>query len=570
MTARRRAILPFTLALGALLVSVACDLREGEGDGSARVEPLCRSAADCAAGDTCVPDLGACVSPEPNDLRVAVQLTPPPTAAYATTQYLGFTLDEANALDLSLPAPRRVRGSVGTLMEPNVLATLTARAPGDIPGTEYRFTTTSRKDQEDAWGYELLLAPTDEYYQVTVTLDNDAFPPFNFFAKFAKENEVLDIDVPRLDDYYTIRGLLVTDEATDTALDSVRVAAFSKRSANVSTVAAVGEDGSFELRVQPEPEGDTYRIVVEPTKRTAAIPTVPLVEEQLVTGDVDLGRLALGDLPAPVAQPMAVEGPDGEPLAGTTVRCRGPVLGGTLTDEATTDSAGSVVLYLRKGSYECTCRPPAGSSAAAARWTDRVVAAGDPWSFALDEKLRVEGTVTEHSGARALRGLTVVAVHTDPDDPLHGREVDTTTDQHGRYALMVEPGVYALVVLPPDGAGLPVAIREGIQIATSAVHDIVLPAATLVTGAVRGAKGEGLAGVRVDFYQVPEPDGAAGGGAEAGAAPDEDAAASAARAPAAAASLDARPDTTYDRLVRVVGSAVTDEEGVYRALLPNP
>ena len=552
----------FSLAL--LLVLSGCALKEaGERDGTVRA--ACADDDDCPAGDVCAVELGACVSPEPSTLQLAVQLTPPATAAYATTQFADITTTSGTPVDFTLPAPRRVRGWVRTDMnplEPNVSATVTATAAGEIPDTAYFFSAASRKKttQDEAdFGYELLLAPTGEYYQVTVLLDNEDFPPYHPVPrKFASPVEQWDLVVPGLPAYHRVTGRVVSSKAAGTPVENVRVTAFSLGTPNVSTVSGVDADGVFEVSVPPEPKGESYTLVAEAMDRADAVPTVTLVAELFVDGDVDAGDLELGPLPGRVTASVEIHGSDGAAAAGVTVRCRGGALAGTLVDEQVTDEKGQATLLLREGAFDCTCLPPVGSADGAGVWSldtgdeDAVV-----WAIDLARKARLTGVVRDHSGVEPLADVAVIAVHTGTADPRHGQEVETITDAEGRYVLSLEPETYALVALPPDATLQPNRVLEHVRIDGDAVLDIGLNRATMVVGTVRGADGEPLAGVRVDFYRVP---------------PDE---APPSESDGAYLGVAARPrardgSPAYDQLVRVVGSALTAADGAYRVLLPLP
>ena len=551
----------FGWLLLALLLAAGCEMQQVD-ELSGSVRPACSDDGDCPAGDECAPEIGACVAAQPTTLRLAAHLTPPPTAGYATTQFVDLTAETGAPVDFTLPTPRRVRGWVraeDNLLEANVPATITARAPGQIPDTEFSFTVTSKKTTDAAtdYGYELLLAPTDEYYQLTVLLGNDEFPPYHPEPrKFGRESERLDLVVPSLEAYHRIAGRVVSNVAAATPVARLRVSAFSLGTPNVSTVAEVDEDGYFVLSVPPtDPKGESYSLVVEPTGREDAIPASTLVEELFVDGDVDAGDLALGALPGRVAAHFQVMTSAGVPAEDVRVRCEGEIAEGTLTDEQATDADGSAELVLRKGSYECTCAPASGASDGAGVWTlktgdeDRV-----EWTITLERKVRVTGVVRDHSLTYPLADVTVVAVHVDLSDPRHGLEVETTTDADGRYILHLEPQTYALVLLPPEGSLQPVRILEDVIVGADTELDIAVESSTLVSGTVRGASGEPLAGVQVAFYRIP-PDADLDGGGEP-------------QTPSAAFRRDRVHTPSYDRLVRVVGSTMTDDEGAYRVLLP--
>ncbi len=551
-----------------VLLLGGCDyLRAGLDSGEGSAPHACTSDAQCLATERCVVDLGACVLREYEPETIAATLTPSAATRYAATQFPEVELSSSRTTDFVLPAARRVAGWVRIADNPleySVSATIMARAEGDIAGTEYLFSTTSRKKakSDSIRGFELLLAPTRHPYDITVLLENEAFPPYHLApTTFDRDVTDLVIQVPALESYYRLSGRLVNTLATGTPLTEVRLAAFSHSTPNTSTTAEVAEDGRFVVLVPSEPKSDLYRLVLQPHGSTAAIPSLTLIEEFTVGESIDLGDLELPRLPGKGEVQIRATCPEGGAAAGVEIRCRGDIAGGVLTSTGKTDAQGQATLTLRRGEYSCVFMPPTGDwlGVTQAEFELATIPAPDEpheWEIALARKSKLQGTLHAHGSGAPVAHVTVAAVNLEHGHPLRGREVSTTSDLNGDYSLMLEDGRYLLIASPNMGVGQAMGLIDDLSLVGDTVLDIDFPPARVVSGVVSGSDDEPIPGVRVDFFRnTPE--------IYLDPAP-EDSESDSDPKPARARLLD----STLERTVRVIGSAVSDENGHYKVLLP--
>lgn len=489
------------VAVALLLAFPACGLRQGA-PGNGEITPGCLTDDDCLSDERCAEELGGCVLLEPGVITVSVQLTPPVDSDYALTQYADLVVDAGQALDLATPPATRVTGTVRTsnnLLEPSVAATVVARTPGSVPGTELRFDGVSRKASGGELGYELALAPA-KTYEITVLLDNARFPPHRFERIFSGPEEREDFVLAELDEHPTFSGRIVSIAGSETPLGGLRVTAFATESNQVSTVAEVGVDGRFSVTVPPGEEA--YRLLVDPTDRLQAIPRTVLPEPFLADGELDLGDVEIGQLPQRSELSFRLERADGAPVPGALVRCVGAINGGTLTDAEESDANGRARLILRSGQYDCVALPPPSSQAAASGWSVELTSEGPAErSIELPLRARVTGTVCDAGCLRPVSDVNVIAIHADPADPRFGEEAATMTDGSGDFALRLEPARYVVVLRPREGTGFPVTVLEDVRVEEDTELTLSLSRGVALRGFVRTPAGDPLPDVTLECFR---------------------------------------------------------------------
>ncbi len=161
----------------------------------------------------------------------------------------------------------------------------------------------------------------------------------------------------------------------------------------------------------------------------------------------------------------------------------------------------------------------------------------------------VSGRLTDEAGV-ALAGAQVSLHRLGPTtgDKRDAEDVSKPlmTDAQGVFAGHLDAGSYALWVEPVDSAGLPRALLQQVSVTAGAEVklELVVPAPAVLTGRVRSAKGETVAGVQVEVLSEALP------------------------APLQGKPSDAQPSAvTAQHDSHVLATAVTGLGGVFKALL---
>ncbi len=190
---------------------------------------------------------------------------------------------------------------------------------------------------------------------------------------------------------------------------------------------------------------------------------------------------------------------------------------------AETAADGSFSASLVAGDYDVLISPQDGDFGNAIRHAFRVrsdVGQQAGQIFTLDPRLPLEGRVLTPAGD-AMRGAQVTAVpfsaaymhHPCLDDPdmatlaPHAASNNASTGSDGSYRLDLDPGLYRVLVQPPDGAGYPPTLSGTLCVA-SRVHafDVTLDAPVAVHGTVHDAARHAVPGATVDaLIRVSQP-----------------------------------------------------------------
>jgi len=330
---------------------------------------------------------------------------------------------------------------------------------------------------------------------------------------------------------------------------TVRAVDLARGAMVVSTVAVTaGRDaavpGSFDLDLSPGGPSDwALRITSSPGSRSWLTVDIPRADLERIdpTGRAlgvelasDLGlpyvngmRPSGGTMPAGSEAPcvgcVEVRGSvEGRSVSGATRTLRGvavqlrtqlsgaaslgPGARSTFECRVTTEDDGSFLAWLVPGDYAVVVVPTQGEFGNAVRSAFRVQ--GDVprqvgQVFAVEPRLPLDGRALTPSGA-AMEGARVTAIpfqdayvnHACLEDPemaalaSRARGADTLTVGDGSFRLDLDPGLYRLLIEPPDSSGFPATLGSPVCV-TSRVraYDVTLDPPLEVHGTVRDAVG---------------------------------------------------------------------------------
>ncbi len=320
----------------------------------------------------------------------------------------------------------------------------------------------------------------------------------------------------------------------------------------VSTVSASGADGAFTCRLAPgSPDAWSLRLTTDDGHGGSLAIDVPRATLEAaaaggrrVTVTVgDLAGLPAGMIPATATPPRSpspgapcagcvdvrasAEGVDArgrsQALAGASVTFRTAVaapsgLAGStawFTSTVETDGAGSLRAWLIPGDYDVTVTPRGELYRSAMQHGFRV--RGDAATqagqvFSASARPSVLGRVLGRDGL-AVRNARVTAVPygaAAPNDPcLADADVaalaeytapsGAVTVGDGSFRIDVNPGLYRLLIEPPENSGLPVTLSASVCVAQTVMNlDTSLEAPVQVQGTVRDASGAVAPGATIE------------------------------------------------------------------------
>jgi len=210
------------------------------------------------------------------------------------------------------------------------------------------------------------------------------------------------------------------------------------------------------------------------------------------------------DVTLPLGFPVFgfVRGPSGEAVANVDL---------DFTDEATGErvptpgdqsgGSGAYRVVVRPGTYSVAFNPPPNLRLAAWQETGVVISGATTLDVQLETGFVVSGIVRDASGA------PVAGADLDVDDTATGRRLwiaDDTTAPDGRYAIIVPPGDFEVLVDPPLGAEMVSAIVRGVAVSADlALADVVLARGVRVGAQVIGPDGFPFAGAKVLVREAP-------------------------------------------------------------------
>ncbi|AFE05510.1 hypothetical protein COCOR_03919 [Corallococcus coralloides DSM 2259] len=454
-----RAFRALALALG--LTGTGCGFLEDEPPPE---QLVCRSDAECAAGQVCFVD--GCGNPG-GDIVVEVQAHPK-----AGLLAQDFPVDRLRPeQNLELFSPVRLTGTVtrgssttadgGTAPVPyrapiHVLATGASRL---IPGVARRHETTLFPDN-GAWA----LPVGSGQYTVTLTPLDPGLPPLSRDAFVdPSSGGMVAFDLPIASRVVTLTGTLMLQGSKRVEAD-MEVQVLDESLRPLSQRARVARDtGAFQLVLGAEDAArDTVLLRATPVNAADLVPWKTFVVDPSTISPIPL---ELGDSGVAVRVEGRVLEMDGQtPMAGARVSLQGSVAGGGTFK-------GVPVLTDKEGRYQLQSLPGVAESpltllivpphSSRSRLTPQpvTVAAVDTVlpDVTCPERMTVVGSVKNPEGTGPASGVRVVVEPVGALDgypqPPQGFESSLTTDSNGNFALALDPGEYRLDFLP--GENLP-------------------------------------------------------------------------------------------------------------------
>lgn len=461
------------------------DLPPGSGSVPPKQALGCTSDRDCAAGEGCV---GVCLPLAGEGLTYSVVVVPPAGSGLIPDQFAGVAVQAGGTLDLTVTEPVEVRGTVAftpdaltpalpagqdsQALEP-VGGILVATAAGLIPGTQFRSEASVQAQQKvgEDWTFVLRLLPGVPYSVTFVPSDEPArgalaqLPTYTFSAQFSKSETGLQVLIPSKTDYLasSIVGVVFLDEAGSQPVQGAKVSTVG--SGMKGTTAVTDEKGVFRIVVPPGAGGLTLR--VEPGK---GLPLFPIREFVYAGGARELSadatpRFVVGPVP-PVRevliQVFSVQGQTLNPVAQARVEADGQAGGGLASGYTVTGADGVARLSLLEGVYALAVIPPEGSAYAARVSTLDLESNQDTNVFhvPLSPRTRIAGLVVRDDDGTPVVGAAVTfqsdRVSAFVGTSLAANEVTASavSNADGAFEVLLDPGVYAMTVIPPASAGL--------------------------------------------------------------------------------------------------------------------
>jgi hypothetical protein len=512
----------------AFAIASACAIRDARTSGE--------SGQPCSTSDQC--DSSVCFLGECRATSSALSLVHAEVrtsdSRYGTLQSSAVDLRKTPVADFTLQPLLAISGRVmqradppgaGSAAVPGAIVVFTDLAPG-IPDR-----IVSISAQSDSAGTYAVRLPASIY---DVLVAPSTQPVSHPDGPVAVSNPSLDLVLPAKAALAHVTGTLQINGGG--GLAGAQVSAVDATGTSIAVAQVSDASGSFALDLPPGPPA--FSLQIGPQAAPSANDPVPNFNPKpFLPGQVNLGNIDLGTLPAPAT------------LTGRVVDSRGAAVGSArvlllstsaasylLSGQTTTRPDGSFSVLVRAGSYLVEVAPDVDPAQPAVSdpITVPVVAPTTPLASAIvcPDKVKVSGIVLRSDGRPASAGFRVDA--TRLSDPLTGRGTRSIlTDATGAFSLVLDRGHYRIEITPTTESAVPRTIlavdvpSSTAPVALPALH--IFPPHELV-GTVRGGNpATPVPGATVNFYAV---------------------------------------DSTGTKSV-LIGSAVSDSSGQYRAVLPD-
>jgi hypothetical protein len=463
-----------------------------------RIENRCTTDADCS-GSVCDVGLAMCVSPDPDPLRIGLEVTPPSAAGArsAATHSLGpYEIEGADDLG-ALPIPPSIM-VIGTVRVPGeaepIGASIRFSRPGAFVGARriHVETTTaavsySIADQEVDYQTELV---ADAEYTITVTPVGEwagRLPPLRFPHTIGGGGDIYPLPIEYPSDLVELKGLVVNSmelPAMGRTVWAIDAESGRRVSSTVLTSSEADSAGQFTLKLLPSTEGFLIRIG---TGEDMTSPTIYADPDYLILDDEGLVRI-LVPMIQPVCYRASVElGNTRRPAVGATITFRTDEvldpetgLSGTFETMLTAQEDGTFEASLLPGNYEVLVTPPGDHEVALyGVLSETRLLPADGVSvdciqgqlFMLPERAAVGGTVLT-GDERQMRDAAVTATALgraleELSAARFNRTGQTTTDPTGQFNLPLDIGVYDLFIKPPSESNFPWVVRPDLVVGSS-------------------------------------------------------------------------------------------------------
>jgi hypothetical protein len=419
-------------------------------------EPIsCRSDSECGDTQVCFPE--GCGDPGRN---IVVEVVPNPKGGLYAQDFRVDDLRSAHNLELFDPPTLQGQVRVETTSSTASYGSpITLRMTGEsllIPGVVRRHETTFTP--EDG-GYSLPVGAGN--YAVTLIAPNTELPPlFDSREVRPGRSETLDFLLPAPTSLVRLAGKVLRHDGLPMDVE-LEIQALDESLRPLSQRVAVKRTtGEFSLALPPSAAWlSNVNLLVLPTSVDALVPQK--------TFNVDPREaqepLSMGDYGAPVKVRGRVWGPDQKPVPQATVYLQGRVGGGGQyrSHKVLTDESGSFEVLTLPSSGDSAMTlyivPPAGSLAGLTLKSVPVArtSAVTQADVTCAARVKVRGTLQLPSGSLPAVGARVVA---EPVGEVPGwprpalvAEALRTTDDSGRFELLLDPGQYRFDFLPTEG-----------------------------------------------------------------------------------------------------------------------
>ena len=525
---------PAAWAAAALLVfgavGQACSALGRISPGATPATP-CNSASQCNAGATCF--LGACRGRAGAIRQVLVEVRPPSDSRASLLQQAGVDLGRSVLNDFALPDSLAVSGSVAQASDtgapvPATYATVSFTArdtviPERVPEVSVETDTSGSFSTRLPGGtWDLAVFP------LQLPIERQALG-------FRQSNPTLALLLPPASKLQRVQGALT---AAGVPLAGARVVAVDPAGSSLGAAATSTAAGDFSLSLPPDTTA--FRLRIGPPSDDGGPAPIPSFDPTPAGASVlQPGSLIaedLGALPLPAVLTGKVVDSSMQPVADA--RVYGLSLDGkgwVISRSATSGADGVFSLQVREGRYLLEAAPGSGTAdlglSAALEVAVRVGA--PPVQLFCPPKVHFAGQLLKPDGTPIGSGTQLTATRL-PDRLVSGRVAQVLpTDAAGRYQLIGDAGgQYRLEISPPHDLGLP---RRAVVIDVGAaggpaLPDVALASAVEVVGTVTARSSTAaVSGATVEFFAL---------------------------------------DVSGQHAISL-GSAITDDKGRYKALLPD-
>lgn len=387
-----------------------------------------------------------------------------------------------------------------------------------------------KTEVETGFYNQALARLTDGSYEVEIKVLDGKHPPHRIPKQNVTESGKLLFEIPPDDDYPRLKGKIVAAGKDGKPIKDLTLQVFSAEGKIISGTCTTNENGAFSMWLSAKEKPHAIRIRMRNTANPHPQIDIPFSPALLTKGQhIDLGTLAIGHIDQLVRVHGTVNVLRNQALPQAHVHLIGKIqlkgqfegkpLMGHYRIDTSADANGNFEAFVFPGDYVVDVLPPVESTNQWARASLHIpdLNASKKLEVSLQQKPSITGKVCEKGQAgdcsKTISQTQIKAVWRQPLNMTITRDaldiVPPTSNEtklsqdNGWYTLPLDPGVYDLLFIPPDGSQLARRILYNVRVEAKTkgepIHAFLDPAKHLVSTVV-GPDNFPIPNVIVEMY----------------------------------------------------------------------